>query len=249
MFITAVCPTYRHPELLANSLALFQLQKHRDKYLVILDDGGTFDNQEGENWKVVSVPERYAALDVKHNALLDHLPADTDAIAVWDDDDIYLPHHLAAHARALERGSYSHPVHVYSDYTGEVLLEPARWRFHGCIAARIELVRQIDGWPTDGRPDFDQQFIGRLQRAGVTADPTPANPSYIYRWRHEHGHSSSDVRHGDDNAWYDRIPDRYREPGRLGALAPQLDLFTLHCLTNYSLPGDYHALESATPTH
>ena len=74
MFVTALCPTFRHPQLLATSLALWEMQDYpADKrQLLILDDGGTFFDHcdPTSNWTLIAKRIRFPSLPAKYNALL-----------------------------------------------------------------------------------------------------------------------------------------------------------------------------------
>lgn len=219
MRITALCPTYRRPELLANSLALWQRQTYTDCHLVILDDGGTFATQRGDNWTLLSVPDRYPSLPSKYNALW-RLAPPSDAYVVWEDDDIYLPEYVALHAACLAEHELSKPAQVWSDYTGRIALEPAAGRFHSTLGFRRELIERIGGWPETPRADFDQQFIQALQAAaGSQAIGDPGN-AFIYGWHTGHAHGQSTMQGPNCETWYERysLPPVY-----VGRLTARLD--------------------------
>jgi hypothetical protein len=59
MKLAAVTITYKRPQQLAALIGCFLAQDHPDRELVILDDAGQYDNQEGDGWRLVSVPDRY----------------------------------------------------------------------------------------------------------------------------------------------------------------------------------------------
>ena len=93
--ITAVCPTYKRPVQLANIVQCFLDQDYKNKELVILDDAQQYpDGLAGDGWRVHSMKERYPTLGDKRNASVEL--AQGEYIAVWDDDDAYLPWHLSA---------------------------------------------------------------------------------------------------------------------------------------------------------
>ena len=174
MFVTALCPTFRHPTLLANSLALWNAQTYPAhlRRLVILDDGQTFDDDVGDTWELHGARERLPSLPAKYNLLLSLAPPETEAFLVWEDDDVYLPDYVAAHAACLERHELSHPSAVWSDYPGYLIEEPAAGRFHSALGFRRELIERIGGWPATDRADFDQQLQAALHAAAASkGDP------------------------------------------------------------------------------
>ena len=70
-FVSCLCPTYRRPKLLENSIACFLAQDypaHR-RELIVLDDAGEFQNQTGAGWEIISIPRRFRSLPEKFNAL------------------------------------------------------------------------------------------------------------------------------------------------------------------------------------
>jgi hypothetical protein len=70
-----------------------------------------------------------------------------DILVVWEDDDIYLPHHISTHVRAMEGRLWSKPSFVLSSYTGRLEQEDATGRFHASLAFRREIFDRIGGWP------------------------------------------------------------------------------------------------------
>ena len=69
--------------------------------LVILDDAGQYENQSGPRWRLISTTKRFPTLGEKRNAAAALVGDGVDALAVWDDDDFYLPWALSASAAAL----------------------------------------------------------------------------------------------------------------------------------------------------
>jgi hypothetical protein len=217
MKLTALCPTYRRPELLANSLALWQRQTYTDCRLIILDDGGSFAPERGPNWELVGVPDRYPSLPAKYNALLALAP-DSDAYLVWEDDDIYLPEYVALHAACLEQHELSKPTQIWSDYTGRPAIESAAGRFHSTLGFRRSLIERLGGWPDTRRADFDLQLIAALEReAKSIGDPGNA---FCYGWHTGQQHGQSTMRAADDETWYDRYQ---MPPAPAGPLVAKLD--------------------------
>lgn len=227
MFITALCPTYRHPELLQNSLACWLAQDYAPakRFLVILDDDKTFDSQAGDGWQLHSAPERFPSLPAKYNALLSLAPPETEAFVVWEDDDIYFPGCVSAHARALGNCEFSKPQRVFSDYTGRLEVENASGRFHSCMAFRRELIARIDGWPNTKRADFDQTLISALTRNAVgVADPWPDGmPQFCYRWRSDAAHCQWTMRSPADEEWWGVNEHVYKPVDHVGTLIAKMD--------------------------
>jgi hypothetical protein len=136
------------------------------------------------------------------------LANDADLFTVWEDDDLYLPAHLEQIARSWNQRNrpetwWGHPSHVWSDYTGDLCVEPATGRFHASLAFTGKALERVHGWPITSSPDFDQQLIGKLtQQFGQPAQydllqiyssgdsatfpasgkPRQARPTYCFLW-------------------------------------------------------------------
>ena len=208
--VSCLCPTYRRPKLLENSIACFLAQDypadHRE--MIVLDDAGELQNQTGEGWQIISIARRFRSLPEKFNALAGL--ARGEILVVWEDDDIYLPHHISSHATAMDGHLWSKPSKVLSDYTGEIREEDATGRFHASIAMTRQAFIQCGGWPLTLRGDFDQQLLARLATTGTPADPCSVEPpGYIFRWGSTQAyHGQALMRGPEDEEWYERIPSR-----------------------------------------
>jgi hypothetical protein len=207
--IYALCPTYGRPELLRNSIACFEAQTYpaSRRRLLIGDDGKQLRAQTYGSVEVLTWPTRFQSLPGKFNALAEvALTRGAEILAVWEDDDIYLPHHLQVHQCALARGDYSKPSRILSTYGGTLHELESSGRFHASIAMTCRGYLQVGGWPETKRADFDQQFMSRLrERCGEIDSCAAAPPSYVFRWE------STGVPHGqgqmsapDDETWWNR---------------------------------------------
>ncbi|CAN5410849.1 hypothetical protein BH11PLA2_BH11PLA2_34680 [soil metagenome] len=243
-FMSCLCPTYNRPAALANAIACYLGQDwpaDRSE-LIILDDSGQFpfvgDGVRipgAANIWLYSVAERFEALPEKFNWLATWSVG--EILVVWEDDDTYLPTHLAAHANALqEPGSdWSKPGRVLSDYPGYVVEEGSAGRFHGSLAFTAAFLRSLDGWPVSHRADFDQQLIGLLKERGRGVDPTREQPpSYIWRWHTNHYHGQGTMSGPGDETWYQKaafapgtVPLRESFP------VPQFDLLSAEWHARY----------------
>lgn len=226
-FVSCLCPTFHRPRLLANALACFLAQDYPAdrRELIICDDGSDFEYQAGTGWELASAFGRFTSLSAKFNSMA--RGANGDVLLTWEDDDIYLPHHISSHVAALQRSgcAYSKPSHVLSTYTGHVETEEGAGRFHASIAFTRELFERAGGWPVTKRADFDQQFLGLLNRTagGAVCDPcTMYPPSYCFRYGSTQTyHGQHFMRSADDETWYDRVP---RNPGNRDlVLTPEFD--------------------------
>lgn len=242
--ITCLSPTYGRPTLLANAIACFLAQDYpRNRCrLMICDDLGTIrgltindwtDEAEGsndavtqvENVFIFSTKHRYFSLPEKYNALWKMSPL-SDIYLVWEDDDCQLPWCLSSHAKACEQHGWSYPTHVWSDYGGDLHMEPSGGRFHGSLGIRGDTLTAIGGWPLTRQANFDQQMISRLRQTGEPGDPiecgpTKRSPAYVFRWHTGQQHGQSVMKGPEDESWY----DNYEPPDSTGPhiIVPALD--------------------------
>jgi len=217
--VVALCPTYRRPLCLLRSIYLFLKQTHPNKRLIIWDDGPDGDRVEPVDYQFADAPDtsitiinslRFSSLPEKFNAIAG-LANHKAALAVWEDDDVYLPWHLANIAELASQHVGAHwlakPKDVLSNYPGHIVMEKAEGRFHASLAFSRELFNSINGWPITRAANFDQQFISALLGHGDLYDDLPI--SYLFRW---HGagtyHGQSTMKNGSDETWYDYVPIR-----------------------------------------
>jgi glycosyltransferase involved in cell wall biosynthesis len=185
MKIAAVCCTYLRPEALGQMIRCFERQDYAHRELVILDDAGQYDDTRGDRWRLVSTPTRYATLGRKRNAAAALVSAEVEALAVWDDDDWYLPWALSASVAALKAAAWSRPslvLHPARD--GTLRQHRTGGLFHGGWAYRRATFLELGGYAAMNNGE-DQEFASRLSRRNVaTADPVRLGfpPFYIYRW-------------------------------------------------------------------
>ncbi|MBL8808538.1 MAG: glycosyltransferase family 2 protein [Planctomycetaceae bacterium] len=205
-FVSCLCPTYRRPKLLENSIACFLAQDYPAdrRELIVLDDAGELLNQTGEGWQIISIPRRFRSLPEKFNALAGL--ARGEILIVWEDDDIYLPHHISSHVAAMNGHLWSKPSKVLSDYTGQIEEEDATGRFHASLAFTRLAFEVAGGWPLTMRGDFDQQLIARFTGLGPAGDPCAlASSSYVFRWGSTGAYHGQALMKGpDDENWYIR---------------------------------------------
>ncbi len=153
-----------------------------------------------------------------------------DAVALMDDDDVYLPRYLEFHNEALlERNGWSHPKEVWTTYADSGVaaspwLDPAHGRFHGSLAMTQEFLDRVGGWVQTSRATFDQEFIARLAKRQSSADPCLCGPpQYVFRWNDTGAkHAQHYMTNENGDRWYESlVPSSAKEMGRL---TPQYDV-------------------------
>jgi hypothetical protein len=236
MNIAAVCCTFLRPRQLGHLVHCFLKQDHpaEKRELVILDDAGQYDDQQGNGWRLISVPRRYPTLGEKRNAAAALVSDEVDALAVWDDDDLYLPWSLRACVAALKVAPWSRPSLVlHPQMDGSLKQHETGGLFHGGWAYTRRAFQQAGGYPAQNNGE-DQAFARRLKRASLEeADPTELGlkPFYVYSW-------------GNSGEWHlsGMGPDGYRRLGGRRVAKTQLvitDPPNLDLQNPKILPGIY----------
>lgn len=212
MRVACFCPTYARPELVENTIALFLGQDYDGpKKLFVLDDGGQLEAENTEELQIVSTSRRYRSLPLKYDALSDMAAAwNPDIVTIWDDDDLYLPHHLSSAVSVLAiNGAWVKPDWVWSTYSGSPVIESAVGRFWASATMRWNAWVRMGGVPRTHRADFDQQFMSvatRLYGEALPQCTDPLETSFCFRWQDTRTpHSQSFIRSPDDTTWYDRM--------------------------------------------
>jgi hypothetical protein len=159
--------------------------------LIVLDDAGELLPGESEPIpgrvvRILSTADRYPDLPSKFNKLSSI--SSGELLAVWEDDDIYLPWHLhtiaTTHLDAPHAGLLA-PRKAFSTYGqpyGQVIIEEVSGRFHGAWAYVAAAFRSTGGYVKTPHLTFDQETGGRMsQQTGKYEYETP---SYVYRCNH-----------------------------------------------------------------
>lgn len=193
MRIAAITLTWNRPAMLGRLIHCFQQQTHDDRCMLILDDAGQYETQFGDGWALVSTPRRWPTLGDKRNAAVDmalRLFRGVDAMANWDDDDVYWPGALEATVAALEKDAWASARVVYetASPTGELKIaetfprdRPLDFAYHGVWAWRKQ-----DFLNTGGYPAYDSGEDGRMadvlrENVGPPGNSSPdKQPWYWY---------------------------------------------------------------------
>ncbi|HUW08664.1 MAG TPA: glycosyltransferase [Anaerolineae bacterium] len=200
MRLCVITCTYNRAHLLPRVIRCFEEQDYEDRCMLIYDDGGQYNTTCGDKWTLFSTPCREPSLGAKRNAsiiIAKNYFHDIDAILCCDDDDLFMPWHLSAAAKALEEADWSRPSvvlmpHVASDQwffqpirTGHNLDHTQERLFHPAWAMSLDAVESVGGYPDDKSGPEDQGLMKKMEAAGVTqADPVSDafQPSYVYCW-------------------------------------------------------------------
>ena len=201
-------------------LKCFIEQDYPDRELIILDDAGQYNSQEGNRWKLVSIDKRYPTLGDKRNAAADLVSDDVEALAVWDDDDWYLPWALSASVATLKISQWSRPsVVLHETLKGELRQHRTGGLFHGGWAYHRDMFLKVGGYPSKNNGE-DQALARRFKRKGlVQSDPIRLDfdPFYIYKWGGRGDYHLSGM--GADG--YEKLGMRVREKASLNPILPR----------------------------
>jgi hypothetical protein len=211
MKIAVCCCTYHRPKQLGHLIHCFEAQDYPHREMVILDDAGQYGNQTGDRWRLVSVARRFPSLADKRNAVAGLVSPETEVFAIWDDDDLYLPWALSAHAAALAEAEWSRPslvLHPLEDRHGWTFRQhQTGGLYHGGWAYTRRAFAAVGGYPAGYSGPEDRELMLRLERAGVSqADPIVLGfrPAYVYCWGQGSGYHISGMLSGRDRgeaAW------------------------------------------------
>ncbi|MCG8649919.1 MAG: glycosyltransferase family 2 protein, partial [Pirellulales bacterium] len=203
--ISCVMPTYGRPDYVNEAVKMFLDQDYPAdrRELVILNDcaGQTFqcDLADQSGVRVINQPRKYPTLGQKRNACIEL--ARGELIAVWDDDDLYLPWRLSFSLDQMQRHRTAfYRASTYWAYWGKGKLHVNQatraWISHSLWMFRKDVWSRAGGYPNmDGGEDT--RFYERVQE--VLADhadrwvtyPVPhADHYYIMRGLSRYDHMS-----------------------------------------------------------
>ena len=185
--IAAVCVTYNRPKLLGRMIRCFERQDYPHRELVILDDAGQYHRAQGDRWTLVTTDKRFSTLGEKRNAAARLVSPDARLLAVWDDDDLYLPWALTASVAALQEAALSRPSLVlHPDLEGRLHQHETGGLFHSGWAYHRQWFWRVRGYPEYMSNGEDQQLFRRFERVKTSmADPIADcayQPFLVYPW-------------------------------------------------------------------
>lgn len=179
--ITAICLTYGRPQHLEEAITCFLAQDYTGpKELLILN---SFPRQtlicDAPNVRIINLPERPPSLGDARNLAIEHA-AGTHLIT-FDDDDLYLPHHLSLMAEHFGGNDWIwFSRQFYSEHD----------RIKSVVGGSANVVAFTKAaWEAVGRyrsmgTGEDRDFVGRLtsSRPGQRVDIAADRCSFVYCW-------------------------------------------------------------------
>lgn len=206
-FVVALCPTYRRPDCLQNSIACFEAQEypaHR-RYMLILDDSGELAPCSGSRWHLSVRKQRFHSLPQKYNWLAG-LAGYADVFFIWEDDDVFGPQHICSHVdayakhHAIGTAAWCKPRFNWTTHPDAKGNSPNRevsdGRMHSSVSFTKEMFGAVNGWPITDGLNFDQQFMSLMGKVCKPLDPATEPPQYVFRWQdtgHYHGQAYGDA--------------------------------------------------------
>lgn len=221
--IACLCPTFNRPHLLPHALESFLRQDYpADRCeLIILDDAGQYETQSQQApkpWTLISFDRRFRTMGEKRNATAALASRDVDAFALWDDDDIYLPWTLRAHAAAMAKANWSRPSAIFKDRPQGLVRKGITSLYHATWAFTRNIFAEVKGYPF-WQSGQDKGLRNVFEACGFDhCDPLSLGfePYFIYRW------ASVDTKHLSANrgdGGYYRLAD-YMRPPHAGPISP-----------------------------
>ncbi len=169
--ISCVMPTYGRPDYVNEAIQMFLDQDYPNKELVILNDCAgqifTCDLPPEAGVRVINHPERFPSLGDKRNACIEL--AQGEFIAIWDDDDVYLPWRLSHSYRMMTaHGTPFYLAEEFYEYrgVGEPLHEKQCGPGQACRPNTLftkRLWQAVHGYPSINVGE-DSEFFRRVKR-------------------------------------------------------------------------------------
>ncbi len=192
MKISCLCSTYGRPTLISESVECFLRQDYPNKELIILNDDKdihyVFDHPDV---RIFNYKERFNALGEKRNACAKL--ATGDAFALWDDDDIYLPHRLTVTAKYLKQRDFFKPTTAYfMPKKHKIPLKVGNNMFHAQSSYTREFFIKVGKYKESLDKGEDIEFQRRATKLQIPLGTKVSVEEmyYIYRWGYSPSHLS-----------------------------------------------------------
>lgn len=197
--VSCVMPTFGRPDYVAESIQMFLEQDYPHKELLVFNDcPGQVLKGEFPNTRIVNLNNRFATLGEKRNAAIEM--SSGQFIAVWDDDDVYLPWRLSycmARIQELETELYC-PAEYWA-YWGDDILHDNQavldWIYHPQVIFHKDLWRKVGGYPLKTLYEDTGFFKKVLAHLGIDWPRDPISPMdrvMIMRGLSKYRHTSID---------------------------------------------------------
>ncbi|MEM1353913.1 MAG: glycosyltransferase [Planctomycetota bacterium] len=199
--ISCVMPTYGRPAYVNEAVQMFLDQDYPRKELIILNDcpGQTYTSElpPEAGVRVINCPERYATLGEKRNACIEHTKG--SIIAVWDDDDVYLPWRLSYSLEQMRQHEtlFYRPAEYWAWWGDSQALHHNQavrdWMHHSMVMFEKQVWRRVNGyaamdWCED--TDFSDRVHAELGQDFLRYRIDEADRFFILRGKSRYAHMS-----------------------------------------------------------
>lgn len=165
--VSCIMPTYGRPEYVSESVAMFLAQDYPNKELLILNDcAGQEFSGHFPNVRIINQPWRWPSLGEKRNGCI--TAASGSVIAVWDDDDVYLPWRISHSWSEMRRlgTPFYRPAEFWAYWGSDALHDNQAvegWISHPWVMFTRDLWAAVDGYPNADLGE-DAQFFERIHQ-------------------------------------------------------------------------------------
>lgn len=193
--ISCVMPTYGRPDYLGESIAMFLAQDYPHKELIILNDcPDQHFRCDLPDVRIVNRKTRCPTLGEKRNEAIEL--AQGEFIAVWDDDDIYLPWRLSYSLAQMQKheSEFYRPAEFLAYWDSGPLHNNQAirgWVSHAFTMFTKSLWRRAGGYPAKNLHE-DKFFFDRvhktLGKSFITYPIAPIDRFFILRAKSKYKH-------------------------------------------------------------
>ena len=218
--VSCICLTYGRTERLQEAIAFFLGQDYRgDKELIVVNDLAAqeliLDHPE---IRIFNLPERFSCLGDKRDFAIARSTG--EVLVTWDDDDGYLPAHIAQCVRMLDGHDYAKPDKSLS-WGGARTIE----RLGGGAMAQVVFTRELyDRAGGYGKESYgeDMELSARMLRLPDVRANFPCiedrDITFLYRWGHGQYHLSAYGAGTKDGGGYHGVALSVQEGIRAGRI-------------------------------
>ena len=201
--ISCVCCTYGRPKNLIDECVFSFLSQDYagEKELIIVNDCNRqmyiYDHPE---IKIFNINERFDSLGDKRNFSIEK--SSHDILAIWDDDDIFLPHRLSFSYINMKDRSFFKPSKAFVMHDGKISGVHSNL-FHSGSLFRKSIFNKVGkyGKLNCGEDyDFEVRIEKELGYYKNFDDITPQEIFYIYRYAGSGSYHMSNFRKEDPDA-------------------------------------------------
>jgi hypothetical protein len=181
--VSCFCSTYGRVQCLEEAIFSFLQQDYvGEKELIVLNDREdqvlVFDHPEV---KILNNPDRIEPLGRKFNINVNYCSG--DVIAVWENDDIALPHRLTFSIERMKNGVFHTNTLLYEEERQRIV--PSGNYAHVNLMLTRDLFNNIGGYPEIDSCTVDTGIFARIEAkvGSFSQQVDPRDAVMIYRWK------------------------------------------------------------------